>query len=34
VPASQRHSVRAMQPTQAIVVDYPVREPLAEIRLR
>jgi quercetin dioxygenase-like cupin family protein len=33
VPAGQRHSVRAMQPTQAIVVDCPVRESLAGIRL-
>jgi uncharacterized protein YaiE (UPF0345 family) len=34
VPAGQRHSVRAIEPTQAIVVDYPVRESLAGIRLR
>jgi quercetin dioxygenase-like cupin family protein len=34
VPAGQRHSVRAIEPTHAIVVDYPVRESLAGIRLR
>jgi GMP synthase-like glutamine amidotransferase/quercetin dioxygenase-like cupin family protein/DNA-binding CsgD family transcriptional regulator len=32
VPADERHSVRATEPTRAIVVDYPVRESLAGIR--
>jgi mannose-6-phosphate isomerase-like protein (cupin superfamily) len=34
VRGGQRHSVRAIQRTHAIVVDYPVRESLAGIRLR
>ena len=34
VPAGHRHSVRAIQRTHAIVVDYPVRESLARIQLR
>jgi quercetin dioxygenase-like cupin family protein len=34
VPAGVRHSVRVIEPTRAIVVDYPVRESLAGIRLR
>jgi mannose-6-phosphate isomerase-like protein (cupin superfamily) len=33
VPAEERHSVRALEPTRAIVVDYPVRESVAGIRL-
>jgi quercetin dioxygenase-like cupin family protein len=28
VPAGQRHSVRAIEATHAIVVDYPIRESL------
>ncbi len=33
VPADQRHSVRATEPTRAIVVDYPVRESVGDIPL-
>jgi quercetin dioxygenase-like cupin family protein len=33
VAADERHSVRATEPTRAIVVDYPLRESLAGIRL-
>ena len=34
VPAQERHSVRAIEPTRAIVVDYPTRDSVAGIRLR
>jgi len=34
VTVGEHHSVRAVEPTHAIVVDYPVRESLAGIRLR
>jgi unsaturated pyranuronate lyase len=31
VPAQERHSVRAIEPTRAIVVDYPLRDSVAGI---
>ena len=34
VSAGERHRVRAIEPTQAIVVDYPLRDSLAGISLR
>ena len=34
VPAQERHSVRAIEPTRAIVVDYPLRDSVAGIPLR
>jgi quercetin dioxygenase-like cupin family protein len=34
VPAGEPHSVRAIEPARAIVVDYPLRESVAGIRLR
>lgn len=34
VPAGERHAVRAIQPTRAIVVDHPVRDSVAGIPLR
>jgi quercetin dioxygenase-like cupin family protein len=33
VPAQERHSVRALERTRAIVVDYPLRESVAGIQL-
>jgi quercetin dioxygenase-like cupin family protein len=33
VPAGERHSVRAVEATRAIVVDHPVRHSVAGIRL-
>jgi quercetin dioxygenase-like cupin family protein len=34
VPAGEPHSVRAIEPTHAIVVDYPLRDSVAGIALR
>ena len=33
VPAGERHGVRAVEPARAIVVDHPVRESVAGIRI-
>ena len=34
IAANERHSVRALEPTRAIVVDHPVRDSVAGIPLR